>query len=83
MNYDGNLHWFSRSGLTSIVCFTITYHLVGKSRVVSVRHPHRPTVESALSVSPPGRELGRNALDEYISTKAVHWNYGEDCEWPL
>jgi aldehyde dehydrogenase (NAD+) len=30
-----------------------------------------------------GRELGRQALDEYISTKAVHWNYGEDCEWPL
>ncbi|KAF8268259.1 NAD-aldehyde dehydrogenase [Lactarius quietus] len=30
-----------------------------------------------------GRELGRQALDEYISTKAVHWNYGESCEWPL
>ncbi|KAI0049622.1 NAD-aldehyde dehydrogenase [Auriscalpium vulgare] len=30
-----------------------------------------------------GRELGRNALDEYISVKAVHWNYGEKLDWPL
>jgi len=30
-----------------------------------------------------GRELGRHGLDEYISTKAVHWNYGEDLEWPF
>ncbi|THH17943.1 hypothetical protein EW146_g2947 [Bondarzewia mesenterica] len=30
-----------------------------------------------------GRELGSHALDEYISTKAVHWNYGEKLEWPL
>jgi hypothetical protein len=30
-----------------------------------------------------GRELGGHALDEYISTKAVHWNYGENIEWPL
>jgi len=30
-----------------------------------------------------GRELGSHALDEYISTKAVHWNYGENVEWPL
>jgi aldehyde dehydrogenase (NAD+) len=30
-----------------------------------------------------GRELGSHALDEYISTKAVHWNYGENIEWPL
>ncbi|KAA1466204.1 NAD-aldehyde dehydrogenase [Dentipellis sp. KUC8613] len=30
-----------------------------------------------------GRELGSQALDEYISTKAVHWNYGEKLEWPL
>jgi hypothetical protein len=32
---------------------------------------------------PLGRELGSSALDEYISTKAVHWNYGENIEWPL
>ncbi|KAI0321810.1 NAD-aldehyde dehydrogenase [Amylostereum chailletii] len=30
-----------------------------------------------------GRELGQAALDEYISTKAVHWNYGEKLDWPL
>ncbi|KZV75147.1 NAD-aldehyde dehydrogenase [Peniophora sp. CONT] len=30
-----------------------------------------------------GRELGSHALDEYISTKAVHWNYGEKLDWPL
>ncbi|KAI0254358.1 NAD-aldehyde dehydrogenase [Lactifluus subvellereus] len=30
-----------------------------------------------------GRELGSHGLDEYISTKAVHWNYGEDLGWPL
>ncbi|KAH9007022.1 NAD-aldehyde dehydrogenase [Lactarius hatsudake] len=30
-----------------------------------------------------GRELGGHALDEYISTKAVHWNYGENIDWPL
>ena len=30
-----------------------------------------------------GRELGGHALDEYISTKAVHWNYGEKLDWPL
>ncbi|KAI0069084.1 NAD-aldehyde dehydrogenase [Artomyces pyxidatus] len=30
-----------------------------------------------------GRELGSQALDEYISTKAVHWNYGEKLDWPL
>jgi aldehyde dehydrogenase (NAD+) len=35
------------------------------------------------AVSQLGRELGRHGLDEYISTKAVHWNYGEDLEWPL
>ncbi|KAI0035661.1 NAD-aldehyde dehydrogenase [Vararia minispora EC-137] len=30
-----------------------------------------------------GRELGSHALEEYISTKAVHWNYGEKLDWPL
>ncbi|KAH9952740.1 hypothetical protein BC827DRAFT_1286560 [Russula dissimulans] len=30
-----------------------------------------------------GRELGSHALGEYISTKAVHWNYGENIEWPF
>ncbi|KAH9966147.1 hypothetical protein BC827DRAFT_799510 [Russula dissimulans] len=29
------------------------------------------------------RELGSHALGEYISTKAVHWNYGENIEWPF
>ncbi|TFY83823.1 hypothetical protein EWM64_g184 [Hericium alpestre] len=30
-----------------------------------------------------GRELGSHGLEEYISTKAVHWNYGEKLDWPL
>ncbi|EIM88564.1 NAD-aldehyde dehydrogenase [Stereum hirsutum FP-91666 SS1] len=30
-----------------------------------------------------GRELGMHALEEYISTKAVHFNYGEKLDWPL
>ncbi|KAI9507718.1 NAD-aldehyde dehydrogenase [Russula earlei] len=30
-----------------------------------------------------GRELGSHGLEEYISTKAVHWNYGENIDWPL
>jgi len=30
-----------------------------------------------------GRELGKQALDEYISVKAVHWNFGEKAAWPL
>ncbi|KAH7916194.1 aldehyde dehydrogenase domain-containing protein [Hygrophoropsis aurantiaca] len=30
-----------------------------------------------------GRELGMNALEEYTSIKAVHWNFGDKCEWPL
>ncbi|KAI0698901.1 aldehyde dehydrogenase domain-containing protein [Cytidiella melzeri] len=30
-----------------------------------------------------GRELGSHALDEYISVKAIQWNYGEKLEWPL
>jgi len=30
-----------------------------------------------------GRELGSHALEEYTSVKAVHWNFGEQLEWPL
>jgi len=30
-----------------------------------------------------GRELGKQALDEYTSVKAVHWNFGEKASWPL
>lgn len=30
-----------------------------------------------------GRELGIEGLKEYTQTKAVHWNYGEEIEWPL
>ncbi|KZT13160.1 NAD-aldehyde dehydrogenase [Laetiporus sulphureus 93-53] len=30
-----------------------------------------------------GRELGSYALEEYISVKAVHWNFGEKLGWPL
>jgi len=30
-----------------------------------------------------GRELGSYALEEYTSIKAVHWNFGEELEWPL
>jgi len=30
-----------------------------------------------------GRELGKQALDEYTSVKAVHWNFGEKGSWPL
>jgi len=30
-----------------------------------------------------GRELGRYALDEYTSVKAVHWNFGDTIQWPL
>jgi len=30
-----------------------------------------------------GRELGSHALEEYISVKAVHWNFGEKLDWPL
>jgi len=30
-----------------------------------------------------GRELGSYALEEYTSVKAVHWNFGEQLEWPL
>nr|GAT54025.1 NAD-aldehyde dehydrogenase [Mycena chlorophos] len=29
-----------------------------------------------------GRELGSLALEEYTSTKAVHWNFGEKLDWP-
>lgn len=30
-----------------------------------------------------GRELGSYALREYTDVKAVHWNFGEQLEWPL
>ncbi|KIY73666.1 NAD-aldehyde dehydrogenase [Cylindrobasidium torrendii FP15055 ss-10] len=30
-----------------------------------------------------GRELGSYALEEYTSVKAVHWNFGEQLDWPL
>lgn len=30
-----------------------------------------------------GRELGVDAIKEYVQVKSVHWNYGEDLEWPL
>ncbi|EIN10716.1 NAD-aldehyde dehydrogenase [Punctularia strigosozonata HHB-11173 SS5] len=30
-----------------------------------------------------GRELGFDALQEYISVKAVHYNFGEKLDWPL
>ncbi|KIK30595.1 hypothetical protein PISMIDRAFT_639074 [Pisolithus microcarpus 441] len=30
-----------------------------------------------------GRELGSYALEEYTEVKAVHWNFGEQAEWPL
>lgn len=30
-----------------------------------------------------GRELGSYALNEYTDVKAVHWNFGEQSEWPL
>lgn len=30
-----------------------------------------------------GRELGIDAIKEYTQVKSVHWNYGEDMEWPL
>ena len=30
-----------------------------------------------------GRELGKQGLDEYISVKAVHWNFGDKGSWPL
>ncbi|KAL4075938.1 aldehyde dehydrogenase domain-containing protein [Scleroderma yunnanense] len=30
-----------------------------------------------------GRELGSYALKEYTEVKAVHWNFGEEPEWPL
>ncbi|KZT58784.1 aldehyde dehydrogenase [Calocera cornea HHB12733] len=29
-----------------------------------------------------GRELGQYALDNYTAVKAVHFNYGEELEWP-
>ena len=62
------------------------YHLAGKSRAVLVRWLTRTFFrhrDRFLSCSPSGRELGSHALDEYISTKAVHWNYGDNIEWPL
>ncbi|KAF9782759.1 aldehyde dehydrogenase domain-containing protein [Thelephora terrestris] len=30
-----------------------------------------------------GRELGKQGLDEYISVKAIHWNFGEKASWPV
>ncbi|KAI0775410.1 aldehyde dehydrogenase domain-containing protein [Irpex lacteus] len=30
-----------------------------------------------------GRELGSDALHEYISIKAVQWNIGEKLDWPI
>ncbi|GJJ07507.1 hypothetical protein Clacol_001709 [Clathrus columnatus] len=30
-----------------------------------------------------GRELGEEALSEYTIVKAVHWNFGEQLDWPL
>ncbi|KAI6035288.1 Aldehyde/histidinol dehydrogenase [Pisolithus orientalis] len=30
-----------------------------------------------------GRELGSYALKEYTEVKAVHWNFGEQADWPL
>ncbi|KAI5893783.1 aldehyde dehydrogenase [Schizophyllum commune H4-8] len=30
-----------------------------------------------------GRELGSHGLEEYISVKAVHWNFGEQLDWPF
>ncbi|KAI0347037.1 aldehyde dehydrogenase [Trametopsis cervina] len=30
-----------------------------------------------------GRELGSHALEEYISHKAIQWNFGEKLSWPL
>ncbi|TFK55757.1 NAD-aldehyde dehydrogenase [Heliocybe sulcata] len=30
-----------------------------------------------------GRELGSYGLEEYMSIKAVHWNFGEKLDWPF
>ncbi|UZJ57411.1 hypothetical protein CBS101457_006731 [Exobasidium rhododendri] len=30
-----------------------------------------------------GRELGMDAIKEYTQIKAVHFNYGEELEWPI
>jgi aldehyde dehydrogenase (NAD+) len=30
-----------------------------------------------------GRELGIEGLKEYTTTKAIHWNYGEQAVWPI
>jgi aldehyde dehydrogenase (NAD+) len=54
-----------------------------QSGIGALAHRYLPPQEAILSCSPPGRELGSHALEEYISTKAVHWNYGENIEWPL
>ena len=70
--------------------FTTTCHSAAKSRAGSVceiinnnqfQQLSQILIESRHLLL--GRELGSHALDEYISTKAVHWNYGENIEWPL
>lgn len=30
-----------------------------------------------------GRELGQEAVKEWTQVKSVHWNIGEDLEWPI
>ena len=65
---------------------------IGQCLIDSVRSSSemsRTHLEISLWVSavdtflPSGRELGANALDEYLSVKAIHWNYGDKQEWPL
>ncbi len=30
-----------------------------------------------------GRELGVDAIKEYTQVKSIHWNYGEQLDWPI
>lgn len=36
-----------------------------------------------MKASGMGRELGVDAIKEYTQVKSIHWNYGEQLDWPL
>lgn len=62
------------------------FRLEERNRAESVRnfiHLRPYGVPFSIDKRFKGRELGKQALDEYISVKAIHWNYGEKGSWPL
>ena len=61
---------------------TTTLLSAARNRVELVSDDHdSPAIP--LTCYATGRELGSDALHEYISIKAVQWNIGEKLDWHL